>query len=384
MTQAQFINAGIVVPLRLTHKQQRYAARCIGIDRYCFNWMVATHSLMRSCWGRSIKWVGLAEMKRVFNELKHDERTEFITEVSKFVAEGAFDNFRSALSNWLNKGLKAGRPHLKRRRATGSGSFLAANGVAVVRYDGHRRIRLPGLGSVKIRHPLPEGVPYKVVIKKRNGRWFASVNYRRSPIAAETKTHEIGGLDVGIEPLAVDSLGNHYENPKAYYRELKRLGRWQRIQARRVKGSSGWYKAQRRIDSCHRRVRGLRENAHHQLSREVVRMYAVLGIETLNVSGMDKLRHQAKAIRDAAIGGLLQKVRYKAEWYGTEIVLADRWYPSSKTCFVCGVVNAELGRERHWVCTECGAHHERNENAALNLRGLALRAVGPEVMPLDG
>ena len=99
---------------------------------------------------------------------------------------------------------------------------------------------------------------------------------------------------------------------------------------------------------------------------------------------MDKLRHQAKAIKDAAIGGLLQKVRYKAEWYGTEIVLADRWYASSKTCFACGVVNGELGRERHWVCAECGAQHDRNENAALNLRGLALRAVSPEVMPLDG
>ena len=167
MTQAQFIDSGIVVPVRLTHKQQRYAARCIGIDRYCYNWMVSTHSLMRSCWGRDIKWAGLAEMKRVFNELKHDDWTAFITEVSKFVAEGAFDNFRNALSNWLNKALKAGRPHLKRRRATGSGSFLAANGVAVVRYDGHRRIRLPGLGSVKLRHELPEGVPYKVVIKKQ-------------------------------------------------------------------------------------------------------------------------------------------------------------------------------------------------------------------------
>ena len=123
--KAQFINTGIVVPVRLTHKQQRYAARCIGIDRYCYNWMVSTHSLMRSCWGGNIRWAGLAEMKREFNELKHDAQTEFITEVSKFVAEGAFDNFRNALSNWLTKGLKARRPHLKRRRATGSGSFLA-------------------------------------------------------------------------------------------------------------------------------------------------------------------------------------------------------------------------------------------------------------------
>ena len=87
--------------------------------------MVATHSLMRSCWGGNIRWAGLAEIKREFNELKHDAPTEFITEVSKFVAEGAFDNFRNALSNWLTKGLKARRPHLKRRRATGSGSFLA-------------------------------------------------------------------------------------------------------------------------------------------------------------------------------------------------------------------------------------------------------------------
>ena len=153
--KAQFIDTGIVVPLRLTHKQQRYAARCIGIDRYCFNWMVATHSLMRSCWGNGIKWAGLAEMKRVFNELKHDERTEFITEVSKFVAEGAFDNFRSALSNWLNKGLKAGRPHLKRRRATGSGSFLAANGGSssqVRRTSAHQAARS---GVCEAQAPTP-------------------------------------------------------------------------------------------------------------------------------------------------------------------------------------------------------------------------------------
>ena len=229
------------------------------------------------------------------------------------------------------------------------------SGDLTVRYDGHRRIRLPGLGSVKVMHPLPDGVPYKVVIKKRNGRWFTSVNYRRPPIAAETKTHEIGGLDVGIEPLAVDSLGKHYENPRAYYRELKRLGRWQRIQARRVKGSSGWHKAQTRIDSCHRRVRGLRENAHHQLSREVVRMFGALGLETLNVSGMDKLRHQAKAIRDAAIGGLLQKVRYKAEWYGTEIVLAGQ-----VVCQLEDVLRLRSGERGPWAGGALGMHRVRS------------------------
>ena len=100
----------------------------------------------------------------------------------------------------------------------------------------------------------------------------------------------------------------------------------------------------------------------------------MLAIESLNVAGMDKLPHQAKAIRDAAIGGLLQKIRYKADWYGTIIVAADRFYPSSKLCSDCGAHHASLGRELHWTCPQCGRPHDRNENAALNLLTLAINA----------
>ena len=121
----------------------------------------------------------------------------------------------------------------------------------------------------------------------------------------------------------------------------------------------------------------------------------MLAIESLNVAGMDQLRQQAKAIRDAAIGGLLQKIRYKADWYGTIVVEADRFYPSSKLRSDCGAHHAALGRELYWTCSQCGVRHDRNENAALNLLGVALEAVrelpklalgpvGPDVMLLDG
>ena len=113
--------------------------------------------------------------------------------------------------------------------------------------------------------------------------------------------------------------------------------------------------------AIHRRINGLRENAHHQVSRLLVRKYAVLAIESLNVAGMDQLPHQARAIRDAAIGGLLQKIRYKADWYGTVIVEAGRFFPSSKLCSDCGAHNAALGREPSWSCSECGVRHDRNE-----------------------
>ena len=189
---------------------------------------------------------------------------------------------------------------------------------------------------------------------------------------------------MGINPLAVDSDGAVYENPKAYYTAQRKLRRWQRAQARRTTGSRGWREAQRRIDTLHRRVSGLRNDVRHQVSRALVHKYYTLGIETLNVAGMDQLRHQAKAIRDAAIGGLLRKISYKAAWYATTIIAADRWFPSSKTCSACSVISADLKRESHWTCPNCGVCHDRNENAARNLHKLALLAVGEDVTLPDG
>ena len=138
------------------------------------------------------------------------------------------------------------------------------------------------------------------------------------------------------------------------------------------------------MDQAHRRVTGLRNDAHHHVSRELVRKYHTLGIETLNVSGMLKAGLQSKALADAAMSNLLDRIRYKASWYGTRILEADQWFPSSKTCSACGVVNRDLGRQPGWTCPNCGAQHDRNRNAARNLRKLALLAVGENVTLLDG
>ena len=340
------------------------------------------------------------ELEKQFNGLKHQPEfgMQYATEVSKFVAQGAARDFRraqAAYENWRNPELRAAQPSFRKKNRQGTGSFLAASGVEPVRYDGHRRIRLPYLGSVKLQRELPEGIAYEVRLRKENGRWYASVNYWKPPVDAEEKTHLCGAVDVGITPLAVDSQLVHYENPKALGQSLRKLARWQRALARRTVGSRGWHEAHRRVDALHRRSIGLRENAHHQLSRLLVRKYAVLAIESLNVAGMDQLPHQAKAVRDAAIGGLLQKIRYKADWYGTIIVEANRFFPSSKLCSDCGAHNAALGREPYWTCSACGVQHDRNENAALNLLGLALDAardlpklalgpVGPDVTLPDG
>ncbi len=374
--------------------------RCVGITRFVYNRLVANDQAGRDAG----LWLTPHELEKEFNAAKHiNPSMTFVTGVSKFVAQGACRNYRTAHSRWRNKELKARRPVFHRKNRTGTGSFLAASGVAVIKYDGHRRIRLPYLGSVRMTRALPEGIPCEVAIRKLTGRWYASIAYWKSPVAPPNReTQSVGGVDVGISPLAVDSGGEHpnhgahyqpvqtangqwqYPNPKAYNRVLRTLRRFQRAQARRTPGSRGWRQAQSRIDRAHRRARGLRDNAHHHVSQALVRKYHTLGIETLNVAGMIKAGLQPKALADAGMSGLLDKIRYKAERCGATVVEAGQWYPSSKTCSVCGVVNGDLGREPEWDCPNCGAHHDRNENAARNLRKLALLAVGEDVMLPDG
>ena len=243
------------------------------------------------------------------------------------MAQGACRNYRNARSRWLSQELQARRPVFHKKNRTGAGSFLAASGVNRIRYDGHRRIRLPYLGSVRMTRKLPDGIPYEVSVKRQNGRWYASVAYWKTPaLPPQRETQSVGGVDVGISPLAVDSGGAHpnpkahyqpvqtakgqwrYPNPRGYAKALKALTRWQRAQARRTPGSRGWWEAQRRIDRAHRRAKGLRDNAHHHVSRALVRKYHTLGIETLNVSGMIRAGLQSKALADAGMSGLLHQV----------------------------------------------------------------------------
>ena len=386
----------IVVQLELTCRQQRYAKRAVGIARFVYNRLAANDQ-----GGRDARlWLTPHELEKEFNAAKQiNLALAFVTQVSKFVAQGACRNYRNAHSRWRNPNIRANKPVFHKKNRTGAGSFLAASGIACIQYDHHRRIRLPYLGSVRITRTLPEGIPHEVTISKQNGRWFASINYWKPPMAPpQRETQSVGGVDVGINPLAMDSDGTAYQNPRALYLALRKLRRWQRAQARRtyrkptrqqilegkVPKNRGWHEAQQRIDAIQRRIKGLRNNAHHQVSRTLVRKYHTLGIESLNVSGMIRAGLQSKALSDAAMSNLLRQVRYKAQRYGTRIVEADQQYPSSKTCSACGVVNQDLRREPQWPCPACGQHHERNLNAARNLLKLALLAVREDVMLPDG
>ena len=389
--------AGYVVPLRLTVRQQIYCRRAVGISRFVYNLCAATHAFCRV---NRLPWPSWQDLSKEINAAKKQhthlisklsntpepqlttdqqlalarvkrEGFAFLTEVSYRVTEGAIRDFGTAVANWRNPNTKGRRPTFKKRRLTGTGSFQAAAGVRDIKYNGKRRIKLPCLGSVKLDHTLPQGIIHQAHISFRNGQWLLSINYWQPPVEQPKPDTRIvaGAADTGINPSAIDSELQALENPKAYYQAEKRLARWQRAQARRTRGKTGWWEAQRKTDRLHRRIVNLRKNAQHQMTSQLVHKFQHLVIEDLNVAGMMR-GSTPKAQADAAMGEIKRQIIYKGQWHHCQVTLAPRFYPSSKTCSNCGYVNAKLKRQRYWQCPSCTQIHERNENAATNLRNL--------------
>ena len=362
-----YLNAGYIVPLHLTARQETYCRRAIGIARFTYNLCVATHRFHRI---NRLPWPTLSQIAQTITLMKQDE-FPFLAQVSHRVTDGAIADFATALRKWRDPNDPARRPRLHKKRLTGTGSFRAAGAVREIHYDHKRRIRLPCLGSVKLAHTLPNGVIHEAHISRLNGQWLLSVNYWKQPLSKPDPDTRIplGAVDTGINPLATDSEGQAWENPKAYYAAERKLARWQRAQARRKTGSRGWWEAQRRIDRLHRRINGLRKNAQHHITSELVSKFQNLVIEDLHVKGMMQGR-TPKAQADAAMASLKRQLLYKGQWRHCTVILAPRFYPSSKLCSNCHTVNAKLKRERYWQCPTCGTHHERNHNAAANLRDM--------------
>ena len=273
---------------------------------FVYNRMVANDQATRD----SCLWLTPHELEKEFNAVNQANLSlGFVTEVSNFAAQGACRYDHNARSCWLNN-LKVLRPVFRRKNRIGTGSFLAASGVGCIRYDGHRRVRLPYLGNVSMTRPLQDGVADEVAIRNGNGRWYASIGCLQPAMAVpQRETQSVGGVYVGINALAVDSNGVEYQNPKGSCRAPGRLKRWQRAQARRTPDSRGGQVAQRRIDGAHRWVVGLRDNVHHHVSRALVGKYHTMGTETLNVAGMIRAGLQSRALADAGVSGLLNQIR---------------------------------------------------------------------------
>ena len=214
-------------------------------------------------------------------------------------------------------------------------------------------------------------------MSERGRRWFVSVQAEVEIPDPQEAGKPVVGVDLGITRLATLSDGTSIENPQVLKHALRKIKRFQRIVSRRQKGGANRRKAVDRLARTHLRVTNLRKDTLHQATSLLAKTKSAVVLEDLNVSGMLKNHHLAQAIADVGLYEFRRQLTYKGKWYGCQVLLADRYYPSTKRCSHCGNVKAEMDLgQRSYACEVCGWVMERDLNAAVNLEqwlfGMAL------------
>jgi putative transposase len=257
-----------------------------------------------------------------------------------------------------------------RKRKRGIGSFMLEGAVRAT----SQTITLPRIGKVRLkeRDYIPNDATIKsVVISERAGHWFVAARTDEDMPVRLSGTETLG-VDVGIAHLVALSDGTTFENPKALRSAQRRLRLLQKSVSRKVKGSANRRKAAQRLARQHYRVACVRNDAIHKATTAIAKRAVVLGIESLNVAGMMKNHRIAGALADAALSELHRQLDYKMKWHGGVVVKADRFFPSSKKCSSCGREKDALPLSERVFRCECGNVVDRDENAAINLRNLAV------------
>lgn len=245
------------------------------------------------------------------------------------------------------------------------------------------RVYLPKVGWVRaiFHRPLEGKMKNVTVTKTKSGKYFVSIQCeveRPDP----TPPGGMVGIDLGLKHFAVLSDGEKIESPQYYRKFEKKFGKAQRVLSRRKKGSKGREKARLRVAKINEKIVNCRTDFTHKLSRKIADQYGHIKIENLNVAGMVRNHRLAKSIQDSGWGEFARQLVYKSEWNGGITERIDRFYPSSKTCSVCGLVNQELElHHRFWSCS-CGAEHDRDVNAAINI--LNFNTVGATEIHANG
>lgn len=302
--------------------------------------------------------------------LKRTDEYIWLRDVPKSVPRMALMQLETAYSNFFRRvkggDKQKGFPRFKSRKRSKMAFHLEPDAIAVK----GGRVRIPKLGWLKMH----QGIRFNgrlvgsVCISKTAGRWYASFTVETEPGEVDNQDKPVTGLDVGIKTLATLADGTEFENPKALYRLEKLLARAQRQMARKQQHSKRWQKSKLRVQRVHKRIADLRANATHRASSHVCKNYAGVAIEDLNVAGMVKNQNLAQAVMDANFAELQRQLGYKMMWSGGEVRQADRFFPSSRLCSFCGCINNNLTlADREWTC-ECGASHNRDVNAAINLK----------------
>ncbi len=353
--------------------------RTFGCVRVVWNRTLAERHRLYRAEGKSLSY---AASDAALTAMKKDSDLAFLSEVSSVPLQQALRHQHKAFSAFFDK--RARYPRFKSRRSRQSAHYTRS---AFSMRGGELRLAKTSTPlrfvwswpEVEVTSLNPTMV---VVSREPDGRWYVTFAIDADvPGSLEPAGHAVG-IDLGVKDFAVTSDGERIANPRHLERKARNLARYQRRLARCQRGSANRAKARAKVARAHRKVRDARRDFLHRASTGLVRSASTIVIEDLAVKNMVRNRHLARVIADCGWGEFRRQLEYKCERAGRELIVVDRWYPSSKTCSACGHLLAELSLStRHWTCPSCGFRHDRDINAAKNIvaAGLAVSACGADV-----
>lgn len=355
-----------------TKAQEDFFAKNFGCCRFVYNHFLAERERTYKEDGKTLS---AYDTFNAATQLKAQDEYAWLKEVDSISLRECLKDLDSAYKNFF---AKRGRYPRFKSRHNHTQSYRTEQINNNVRIDGNA-IKLPKVGFVKAKiSRLPQGrILNATVTKTASGKYFVSLCVEEE-LVPKDNCGGLVGIDLGLKAFYTDSNGNTVDNPHTLAKYEKKLAREQRRLSRKQKGSNNRNKQRVKVARLHEKITNTRNDFLHKESTKLVSENQVIAMETLNIKGMVRNHSLAKAISDVSWGRFAKLLAYKATEYGCEVVKVQTFYPSSQTCSCCGYKNPIVKNlsVRRWTCPSCGAVHDRDENAAINIlnKGMELLA----------